>query len=81
MYSFYSPFHIPLILWLKESHVHDQILAEMVWISQNITAIGPNVPSVDWKTVNWTWFPFKVQGVFVIIISEFRVFILLFVLP
>ena len=54
---------------------------EMVLISPNITAIAHNVESVDRKTVNWTWFPFKMQGVFIVIISEVRVFILLFVLP
>ena len=58
-------------------------LAEMVLISPNIMAIAfmYNVASVDRKTVNWTWFPFKMQGVFIVIISEVRVFILLFVLP
>ena len=46
-------------------HVHDQILAEMVLISPNITAIVHNiahhVASVDRKTVNWTWLPFKMR--------------------
>ena len=56
-------------------------LAEMVLISPNITAIAHNVTSVDRTTENWTWFPFKVQGVFIVIISEARIFILLFVLP
>ena len=56
-------------------------LAEMVLISPNITAIARNVTSVDRKTVNWTWFPLKMQGVFIVMISEVRVFILLFVLP
>ena len=81
MKSFYSPFHFPLILWLKVWHVCDRILAEMVLISPNIMAITHHVAWVDRNTVNWTWFPFKMQGVFIVIFSEFRVFILLFVLP
>ena len=69
------------LLWLKVWHVHDRILAEMLSISPNIyTAIAHHVASVDRKTVNWTWFPFKMQGVFIVIISEFNVFILFFVL-
>ena len=57
-------------------------LAEMVLNSPNITAIiAHKVTSVDRKTVNWTWFLIKMQGVFIVIISEVRVFILLFVLP
>ena len=57
-------------------------LTEMVLISPNITAIiSHNVTSIDQKTVNWNWFPFKIQGVFIVIILEVRVFILLFVLP
>ena len=63
MKSFYSPFHFPLILWLNVWHVHDRILAEMVSISPNIyTAIAHHVASVDRKAVNWSWFPFKMQG-------------------
>ena len=58
------------------------LLAEMVLISPNITAIiVHNVTSVDRKTVNWTSFPFKIQGVFIVIISEGRVFIFFFVSP
>ena len=57
---FFSPFHFPLILCLNVWHVLDRILAEMVSISPNIyTAITHHVASVDQKTVNWTWFPFK----------------------
>ena len=58
-------------------------LAEMVLISPNIMAIVFMyiVASVDRKIVNWTWFPFKMQGVFIVIISEVRGFIPLFVLP
>ena len=53
MYSFYSPFHFLLILWLKVWHVHDRTLAEMLSISPNIyTAIAHHVASVDRKTVN-----------------------------
>ena len=37
-------------------------LAEMVVILPNITAITHNIAWVDRKTVNWTWFPFKMQG-------------------
>ena len=43
MQSFCSPFHFPLIVWLKVCHVRDRILAEMVSISPNITAIPHHV--------------------------------------
>ena len=62
MKSFYSPFHFPLILWLKVWHVRDRNLAEMVSISPNITAITHHNAWVNQKTVNWTCFPFKIHG-------------------
>ena len=43
MWSFYSPFHFPLIFWLKVWHVQDRILAEMVWISPNITLFSGTI--------------------------------------
>jgi len=52
-----------------------------VSISPNIAAIAHHVAWLNRKTVNWTWFPFRMQRVFIVIISQFRVFILLFVLP
>ena len=63
----YFPFHFPLILLLKVWHVDDRGHAEMVSISPNITAIiARHVASVDWKIVNWTWFCFKKQEVYIV---------------
>ena len=45
MWSFYSPFHFPLILWVKEWHLHDCTLAEIMSISSNVTAIAHHIAS------------------------------------